>query len=71
MISKYVGNEVSGCRIFGQFPKGAIPNRQIIHMGVVPKGHTLGKWRMITDLSFLDRASVNNRTDPQYCHSFS
>ena len=65
VISKYVGDEVSG--IFGPFPKGAIPNLQINCMGVVPKGHTPGKWRMITDLSFPDGASVNDRKDPQLC----
>ena len=36
-------------------------------MGVVPKGHTLGKWRMITNLSFPDGASVNDGIDPQLC----
>ena len=36
-------------------------------MGVVPKGHTPGKWRLITDLSFPDGASVNNGIDPDLC----
>ena len=62
-----MGEEVSGGRIFGPFPKGAIPNLQINRMGVVPKGHTPGKWRMITDLSFPDRAIVNDRIDCQLC----
>ena len=64
VISKYVGDEVSGGRIFGPFSKGAIPNLQINRMGVVPKGHTLGEWHMIT---FPDGASVNDRIDPQLC----
>ena len=67
VISKYVGDEVSGGRIFGPFLKGAIPNLQINRIGVVPKGHTPGKWRMITDLSFPDGASVNDGIDPQLC----
>ena len=58
VISKCVGDEVSGGRIFGPFLKGAIVNLQINRIGVVPKGHTPGKWRMITDLSFPDGASV-------------
>ena len=47
--------------------QGAIPNLQINCMGVVPKGHTPGKWRMITDLSFPDGVSVNDRIDSQIC----
>ena len=53
--------------MFGPFSKGAILNLQINRMGVVPKGHTLGKWRMITDLSFPDGTSVNDGIDPQLC----
>ena len=37
VISKYVEDEISGGRIFGPFPKGAIPNLQINRMGVIPK----------------------------------
>ena len=32
-------------------------------MGVIPKGHTPGKWRLITDLSFPPLASVNDGID--------
>ena len=48
VISKYVEDEISEGRIFGPFHKGAIPKLQINRMGVIPKGHTPGKWRMIT-----------------------
>ena len=67
VISRYVENEISGGRIFGPFPKGEIPKLQINRMGVIPKGHTPGKWRMITDLSFPEGASVNDGIDPQLC----
>jgi len=36
-------------------------------MGVVPKGHTPGRWRLITDLSFPEGASVNDGIDPYLC----
>ena len=67
VISKYVEDEISEGRIFGPFHKGAIPKLQINCMGVIPKGYTLGKWCMITDLSFPEGASVNDGIDPQLC----
>ena len=36
-------------------------------MGVIPKGHTPGRWRLITDLSFPPGASVNDGIDPEVC----
>ena len=36
-------------------------------MGVVPKGHTPGKWRLITDLSHPDGNSVNDGIEGQLC----
>ena len=36
-------------------------------MGVIPKGHVPGKWRLITDLSYPQGASVNDGIDPQLC----
>ena len=43
---------------------------QLIHrnrIGIVPKGHTPGKWRLITDLSFPPGFSVNDDIDPALC----
>ena len=36
-------------------------------MGVIPKGHTPGKWRIITDLSHPPAASVNDEIDRELC----
>ena len=36
-------------------------------MGIIPKGHTPGKWRLITDLSFPKGGSVNDGIDSQLC----
>jgi hypothetical protein len=38
--------------MLGPFPPGRIEGLQINWMGVVPKGHTPGRWRLITDLSY-------------------
>ena len=34
-------------------------------MGVIPKGHTPGKWRLITDLSHPEGNSVNEGIEPR------
>ena len=36
-------------------------------IGVIPKGHNTGKWRLITDLSFPKSKSVNDGISPQLC----
>lgn len=40
---------------------------QINRIGVIPKGHTPGKWRLITDLSHPPGASVNDGIDNRFC----
>ena len=39
---------------------GPFPLLQVNKMGVIPKGHTPGKWRLITDLSSPTCTSVND-----------
>lgn len=39
----------------------------INRMGLTPKGHTPGKWRLITDLSYPEGASVNDGILPRLC----
>jgi len=34
---------------------------------VIPKGHNIGKWRLITDLSFPEGSSVNDGIDSELC----
>lgn len=60
VISEYIAAEVGTGRMLGPYPPGSVPNIHINRMGVVPKGHVLGKWRLITDLSFPEGASVND-----------
>ena len=40
---------------------------QTSSIGVIPKKHTHGKWRLIVDLSSPDRRSVNDGIDPVLC----
>ena len=67
VVDQYVGDESVAGRILGPFPRGAIPDLHINRLGVIPKGHTPGKWRLITDLSHPDGHSVNDGIDPQLC----
>ena len=40
---------------------------QMSRFGVILKHHTLGKWRLIVDLSFPAGASINDGIDPSLC----
>ena len=43
------------------------PSLHINRFRVIPKGHSPGKWRLITDLSYPPEGSVNEGANPQYC----
>ena len=66
VVSEYVANEKALGHFHGPMPKPQ-PNIHINRFGVIPKGHTLGKWRLITDLSFPPERSVNDGIDPALC----
>ena len=54
--------------MLGPFPPSdGLPPLYINRFGVIPRGHNTGKWRLITDLSFPPRASVNEGIDPELC----
>ena len=73
VVEDYVQSELENGRILGPVPIPSGPRArvgtgfQFNRMGVVPKGHTPGKWRLITDLSFPEGASVNDGIDPAHC----
>ena len=66
VVDVYLAGEVQASRIIGPLPPGTT-HVQINRLGVIPKGHTPGKWRLITDLSFPEDRSVNDGIDPQIC----
>ena len=51
VIDNYISAKVKGGRMLGPFRPGAISRLHLSRMGVIPKGHTPGRWRQITDLS--------------------
>ncbi len=67
VVEQYVSREITAGRMIGPFPPHMIPGLHISRMGVVPKGHVPGKWRLITDLSFPRDASVNDGINPRLC----
>lgn len=66
-ISKFLTDELSRGRMLGPFPLQAQVDIHINRVGVVPKGHNTGKFRMITDLSHPEGRSVNDGVDPELC----
>lgn len=69
VVDEYMQGECALGRMLGPFDPGTIPGLHINRMvgRVTPKGHTPGKWRLITDLSFPDEGSVNDGIDPAMC----
>eukprot|EP00731_Ephydatia_muelleri_P034779 Em0076g12a len=64
IVAAYINNKIT---LIGPLPTNVA---QFVHrnqIGVVPKGHTPGKWRLITHLSFPPGYSVNNGIDPVLC----
>ena len=45
----------------------ALASLHFNRFGVIPKKHNTGKWRLITDFSFLDGKSVNDRIRSSLC----
>ena len=39
---------------------------QFNRMGVVPKSYTMGKWRLVMDLSFPEGMSINDGIEPTF-----
>ena len=66
-IDSYISTEVEEGRMLGPFGLGQVGGLHVNRMGVVPKGHTPGRWRLITDLSYPEGASVNDGIQPELC----
>ena len=68
MVSEYLRKEQAQGRMLGPFADTtSLPLLHFNRFGVIPKGHNTGKWRLITDLSFPEGASVNDGIDPSLC----
>ena len=67
VVTSYLQKEVPLGKLVGPLPLGSIPGIHISPFGVIPKGHTPGKWRLILDLSSPHGHSVNDGIDLELC----
>ena len=67
VLEEYIRGEVRQGRMIGPLAGELRDGCHMNRMGVIPKGHTPGKWRLITDLSFPEHRSVNDGIDSHLC----
>eukprot|EP00731_Ephydatia_muelleri_P038276 Em0703g1a len=67
IIQEYISKELDLGRMLGPLDPTCYTTVHINRFGVVPKGHNIGKWCLITDLSYPPRHSVNDGIDPELC----
>ena len=67
VMQHYIGDELTKGCLLGPYAAGHIQSLHINYFGVIPKGRNTGKWRLITDLSFPEGASINDGIDPSLC----
>ena len=65
VIENYLSKEIAAGNILGPIPLSS--SVHINRFGVIPKKHQMGKWRLITDLSFPEGYSVNDAIDSELC----
>ena len=65
VMEEYLERECSPDRIVGPVDPKKM-EMQVSRFDVMPKGHQIGKWRLILDLSHPEAASVNDGID-QIC----
>ena len=58
VVNQYLTKECEKGRIIGPLEKGSL-SLHINRFGVIPKPHQPGKWGLIMDMSYPDKASVN------------
>ncbi len=66
LVEKYIADEMAAGNLIEMGPSTTQPI-QINRIGVIPKGHTPGRWRIITDLSFPRGQSVNDGIPAERC----
>ena len=69
IVSEYLRQELEHGYVLGPFDMQSFSNVaiQTSSIGVIPKKHTQGKWRLIVDLSSPDGTSMNDGIDPTLC----
>ena len=58
--------EVIAGRLVGPIPEATAREVQIYPIGLIPKPHQVGKWRLIVDLSYSLAKSVNSGISEEF-----
>ena len=66
-VNAFIAAELDAGRLQGPVAASAKPLLHTSPIGLVPKGHTMNRWRMIVDLSFPATASVNDGIKADLC----
>ena len=64
VITEHIAKEVGKGRMIGPLPPSLKHVLHVNRIGLIPKGHSAGKFHLITDLSFPRGASVNDGISP-------
>ena len=67
VVDEYLASEVKAGRVLGPVPPEQAQSLQVNRLGLVPKAHQTGKWRLIVDLSFPKGSSVNDGIKSEEC----
>ena len=68
-VDEYIASKLSKGHLIGPLTTVQLSNSQSIHVsriGIIPKGHNTGKWRLITDLSSPEGQSINDSIGREY-----
>lgn len=66
-VQQFLDSECAAGRMVGPLPRQGFLNIHVSRLGVIPKSHQPGRWRVILDLSHPDGASVNDGIDTALC----
>ena len=68
LVEAQIRAEVEAGRLLGPLPPHLAPLVQTSPIGLIPKPHQPGKWRLIVDLSSPAGRSVNDAISTDHCH---
>ena len=66
-VASFIQGELATGRVNGPFQMSHMPGIHISPLGIIPKPHQPGKWRLIVDLSFPEGHSVNDGIASSLC----
>lgn len=68
LVNQHIREERAVGRLLGPLPPLLASDCQVSPIGLIPKPHQPGKWRLIVDLSSPHGASVNHAILVEHCH---